>query len=85
MEETISVANQCDTEEVPKKEVKLSSVTKGSRSYNSYRNLKKGEEHCDSLSSKLNEKEEKLTKLNANFNMHGTEKTQNENFKKENK
>ena len=37
-------------------------------------------------SSKLNGKEEQLTKLNVrNFNMDGMGKFQNENFKKENK
>ena len=37
--------------------------------------------HSATLSSELNEKEEKLTKLNVrDFNMDETEKTPNENF-----
>ena len=51
LEEPVSVANQCVIGE-------LSSVTKGSNCYNPYRNLQKNEMHCDSLSSKLNGKEE---------------------------
>ena len=48
LEEPISVATQCDTEEV--KRGKTLFGYKGSRSYNSYRNFEKSEEHCDSLS-----------------------------------
>ena len=58
MDENISVASQCVAKEKAlwlQKEVEIDVL----------RETLKNEKHCDSLSSKLNEKEEKLSKLNT--------------------
>ena len=82
LEETISVANQCNTEEVKRGKTLFGYKRKYKLQF--LQKLKKVKNN-DSLSSKLNEKNEKLANLKVrNFNMDRRGKTKNENFIKEN-